>query len=160
MTRKVVSNSRSIVVFRRIFLLLFFRDSWAENRRRRIPAVSCIKPKFTERAQQNAPLLLGCRRLKFYVSDQTAGHGLEWTKYPEVRNIHQNNIWDSLEVSLSWNSVKICDFRAISLSGTVPSCAAHLAAELVLRDNSETTALGIPHSRFETRCSCKGKTEF
>ena len=34
------------------FLLLFFRDSWAENRRRRIPAVSCIKLKFTEHAQQ------------------------------------------------------------------------------------------------------------
>ena len=46
--------------FRRILLLLFFRDSRAANRRRRIPAVSRIKLKFTEHAQQNAPLLI-CR---------------------------------------------------------------------------------------------------
>ena len=52
MTRKVVSNTRSIVVFRRIFLLLFFRD----YRRRCMPAVSRIKLKFTGHAQQNAPL--------------------------------------------------------------------------------------------------------
>lgn len=57
MTRKVVSNTRSIVFFRRTFLLLFFRDSFAGNRRRRIPAVSRFKLKFTEHAQQNAPLL-------------------------------------------------------------------------------------------------------
>ena len=46
--------------FRRILLLLFFRDSRAANRRRRIPAVSRIKLKFTEHAQKNAPLLI-CR---------------------------------------------------------------------------------------------------
>ena len=40
MSIKVVSNTRSIVVFRLTFLLLFFRDSWAGNRRRCIPAVS------------------------------------------------------------------------------------------------------------------------
>ena len=60
--KKVVSNTRSIIVFRRIFLLLFFRDAWAENRRRRIPAVSGIKLKFTEHAQQNTPLLHSRRR--------------------------------------------------------------------------------------------------
>ena len=38
-------------------LLLFFRDSRAANRGRRTPAVSRIKLKFIERAQQNAPLL-------------------------------------------------------------------------------------------------------
>ena len=47
-----------IVVFRLNFLRLFFRDSFAENRRRHIPAVSRIKLKFTEHAQQNAPLLV------------------------------------------------------------------------------------------------------
>ena len=50
--KKVVSNTRSII----------FRDAWAENRRRRIPAVSGIKLKFTEHAQQNAPLLHSRRR--------------------------------------------------------------------------------------------------
>ena len=43
MTIKVVSNTRSIVIFRLTLLLLFFRDSWAGNRRRRIPAVSRFK---------------------------------------------------------------------------------------------------------------------
>ena len=43
MTIKFVSNTRSIVVFRLTFLLLFFRDSWAWNRRKRIPAVSRFK---------------------------------------------------------------------------------------------------------------------
>ena len=28
--------------------------------------------------------------LKFYASDQTAGHGLKWTKCPAVRNLNQN----------------------------------------------------------------------
>ena len=42
---------------RRIPLLLFFRDSRAGNRRRRIPAVCRIKLEFTEHAQQYAPLL-------------------------------------------------------------------------------------------------------
>ena len=58
MTRKVVSNTRPIAVFRRIFLLLFFRDSRAGNRCKRTPAVSRIKLKFTEHVQQNAPLLV------------------------------------------------------------------------------------------------------
>ena len=44
--------------FQRIFLLLFFSDSWAENRHRRISAVSHIKLKFTKHAQQNTPLLV------------------------------------------------------------------------------------------------------
>ena len=52
MKRKVVSNTPSIVVFRRIFLL-FFRD----YRRRLMSAVSRIKLKYTGNAQQNAPLL-------------------------------------------------------------------------------------------------------
>ena len=56
MTRKVVSNTRPIAVFRRIFLLLFFRDSRAGNRCKRTPAFSRIKLKFTEHVQQNAPL--------------------------------------------------------------------------------------------------------
>ena len=50
--------SRSIAVFRRVFLLLFLRDPWAGNRHRRIPAVPHIKLKFIEHAQQNAPLLV------------------------------------------------------------------------------------------------------
>ena len=45
--------------FRPILLFLFFRDSRGRNQSRRIPAVSRIKLKFTKRAQQNAPLLLG-----------------------------------------------------------------------------------------------------
>ena len=28
--------------------------------------------------------------LKFYASDQTAGHGLKWTKCPAVRNLNKN----------------------------------------------------------------------
>ena len=52
---KVVSNTRSIVVFRLTFLLLFFRGSFAGNRRRRIPAVSRFKLKSTKHRQQNAP---------------------------------------------------------------------------------------------------------
>ena len=52
MKRKVLSNTPSIVVFRRIFLL-FFRD----YRRRLMSAVSRIKLKYTGNAQQNAPLL-------------------------------------------------------------------------------------------------------
>ena len=58
MTRKVASNTRSIIVFRRVFLLLFLRDPWAGNRHRRIPAVPHIKLKFIEHAQQNARLLV------------------------------------------------------------------------------------------------------
>ena len=50
MTRKVVSNTRSIDVFRRIFLPLFFRD----YQQRRMPAVSRIRLKFTGYAQQIA----------------------------------------------------------------------------------------------------------
>ena len=50
--------SRSIAVFRRVFLLLFLRDPWAGNRHRRIPAVPHIKLKFIEHAQQNARLLV------------------------------------------------------------------------------------------------------
>ena len=52
-TRQVVSNTRSIIVFRRFFLLLFFGDYLAWNRHRRIPAVSCVKQKFTKYAQTN-----------------------------------------------------------------------------------------------------------
>ena len=43
--------------FRPILLLLFFRNSQAGNRLRRIPAVSRIKLKFMKHALQNAPLL-------------------------------------------------------------------------------------------------------
>ena len=50
--------SRSIAVFRRVFLLLFLHDPWAGNRHRRIPAVPHIKLKFIEHAQQNARLLV------------------------------------------------------------------------------------------------------
>ena len=57
MTRKVVLNTRSIAVFRHIFLLLFFRDSREENSRQRIPVVYRIKLKFREHVHQNAPLL-------------------------------------------------------------------------------------------------------
>ena len=57
---KVVSNTRSIVVFRHIFQHLFPSVSLARNRDRRIPAVSSIKRhiklKFTEYAQTNLPL--------------------------------------------------------------------------------------------------------
>ena len=56
MTGKVVSNTRSIVVFRSIFLLLFFRD----YQHRRMPAVSRIELKFTGHAQQDALLLVSC----------------------------------------------------------------------------------------------------
>ena len=52
MIGKVVSNTRSIVVFRHISLLLFFRDSYAKNRRRCIPAVFLIRLKVTEHTQQ------------------------------------------------------------------------------------------------------------
>ena len=44
MTRKVLSNTRSIVILRRIFLLLF--QSSAGNRRKHVPAVTRIKQKF------------------------------------------------------------------------------------------------------------------
>ena len=53
MKRKFVWNTRTTD----FLLLLFFRDSRAGNRRRRIPAVSRIKLKFTKHAQKNAPLL-------------------------------------------------------------------------------------------------------
>ena len=56
MTRKVVSNTRSIVVFRSIFLLLFLRD----YQHRHMPAVSRIELKFTGHAQQDALLLVSC----------------------------------------------------------------------------------------------------
>ena len=71
MTRKAVSNTRSIAVFRRIFLLLFFCDSWAENRRKRILAVSRIKLKFTEHRRQNALCCL-CQDLYLYCSASDA----------------------------------------------------------------------------------------
>ena len=34
-----------------------------------------------------------------HASDQTAGHGVEWTKYPAVSNFHQNTIERFLETS-------------------------------------------------------------
>ena len=34
-----------------------------------------------------------------HASDQTAGHDLEWTKYPAVSNFHQNTIERFLETS-------------------------------------------------------------
>ena len=42
------------------FTASFLSRFWSENRRRRIPAVCRMKPKFTEHAQQNAPLLSLC----------------------------------------------------------------------------------------------------
>ena len=42
--------------------------------------------KFSE--LEHNSILLGCRYL--YASDQTAGHGLEWTKCTIVRNFHQS----------------------------------------------------------------------
>ena len=48
MTRKVVSNTRPTVVFRRTF---FCNNHFVTNRRRRIPAVSHIKQKFIKYAQ-------------------------------------------------------------------------------------------------------------
>ena len=33
-----------------------------------------------------------------HASDQTAGHGLEWTKYPAVSNFHQIPLKDSLKL--------------------------------------------------------------
>ena len=58
MTRKVVSNTRSIVVFRVFSRLFSFAILERKTDCRRILAVSCIKPKFTEHAQQNALCLL------------------------------------------------------------------------------------------------------
>ena len=53
-----------------ILLLLFLRDSRAGNRRGRIAAVSRIKLKFTEHAQQNAPLLVSLvKGLNFITND-------------------------------------------------------------------------------------------
>ena len=43
------------LLFSDVFPAPFFRDSSAENRRIRIPAVSRIKLKFTQHAHQNAP---------------------------------------------------------------------------------------------------------
>ena len=78
MTIKVVSNTRSIVVFRLTFLLLFFRDSWAGNRRRRIPAVSRFKLKSTKHRQQNAPCYV---RLFFFAASLLI---LPWDRRPSL----------------------------------------------------------------------------
>ena len=37
--------------------------------------------------------------LKFYASDQIAGHCLKWTKCPVVRNFHQNATKRFLQIS-------------------------------------------------------------
>ena len=39
--------------------------------------------------------------LKFYASDQTAGHGLKWTKCPAVKNFNQNATERFLQASKS-----------------------------------------------------------
>ena len=52
MTRKVVLSTRSILVFRRIFLLHSF-SPLAGNPHSRIEAVTRLKQKFTEHAQTN-----------------------------------------------------------------------------------------------------------
>ena len=98
MTRKAVSNTRFIAVFRRIFLLLFFCDSWAENRRKRIPAVSRIKLKFTEHERQNALCCL-CQDLYLYCSTSDASvynrRKRYWTQPWSGVNVLNSTKWES-----------------------------------------------------------------
>ena len=60
MTKMVLSNTRSIVVFRRIFLILF--QYIAGNRRRRIPAVTRVKQKMCKTCADTYQTLSPVRR--------------------------------------------------------------------------------------------------
>ena len=130
MTRKVLSNTPSIVILRRIFLLIF--QSLAGNRRKHIPAVTRIKQKFIK-----------CLSTDWLVFNTQSC----WTYTQENKNSSQmsyNNWRKEAWRNLSYDRIRTCNSRML-----VGCC-------YVMR--YKTACESVRHNNFKATLSFRGST--